>query len=472
MGDHRSYFHGKKITVLGLGLLGRGIGDVAFLAECGADLIVTDKKTEEELESARKQLKGFSNITYVLGEHRMEDFEGRDMILVAAGVPLDSPYVAHARKGGAGIVQSAALFALLSKVPVIGVTGTRGKSTVTRMIHHTLSEITGEHVILGGNVRGVSNLQLLKEVKEDSLAVMELDSWQLQGFGWAGISPQIAVFTNFMEDHMNYYIRRSPGTTTAPSAAEYRAGMEAYFADKAHVFAYQKEGDTFVTTREVFERAKTYAASEGIELNQEIILVDNSTLPDDVSLRVPGEHNRLNAALAYEALRATGLSKEEALSGLSTFGGVEGRLEYLTEINGVKVYNDNNATTPFATETGLKAVAHGKNVILIAGGAYKEVDPSSLVPVINEYCKHICLLSGTGTDRLLQHLKAPSINRNSDGLISVNGTLEEAVKMALNAGAPGDVLLFSPGFASFGMFKNEYDRNDQFVKLIRSYETQ
>jgi len=441
--DYASYFKGKKITVLGLGLLGRGVGDVAFLHECGAELIVTDKKSAADLQTSLDTLKEYSGITYVLGEHRMEDFEGRDMILVAAGVPLDSPFVAHARNEGTGIVQSAALFALISNIPIIGITGTRGKSTVTHMIHHALQEITGEKVLLGGNVRGVSNLQLLKEVKEDSLAVMELDSWQLQGFGWAKISPQISVFTNFMEDHMNYY----------------HGDMDAYFEDKAHIFMHQKDGDTLVTTREVFERATNFAHMHGFQFVQDVALADESTLPDEMLLSVPGEHNRLNAALAYEALRAVGLTEEEALSGLVTFRGVPGRLEYLTTIHGVKVYNDNNATTPFATETGLKAVANGKNVILIAGGAYKEVDPSSLIDPIAHYCKKVVLLTGTGTDKLKDQIEC-----------DVYDSLNKAVEVAVQASAPGDVLLFSPGFASFGMFKNEYDRNDQFVKLIQSYE--
>lgn len=443
--DYASYFKGKKITVLGLGLLGRGVGDVAFLHECGAELIVTDKKSAADLQTSLDTLKEYSGITYVLGEHRMEDFEGRDMILVAAGVPLDSPFVAHARNEGTGIVQSAALFALISNIPIIGITGTRGKSTVTHMIHHALQEITGEKVLLGGNVRGVSNLQLLKEVKEDSLAVMELDSWQLQGFGWAKISPQISVFTNFMEDHMNYY----------------HGDMDAYFEDKAHIFMNQKDGDTLVTTREVFERATNFAHMHGFQFVQDVALADESTLPDEMLLSVPGEHNRLNAALAYEALRAVGLTEEEALSGLVTFRGVSGRLEYLTTIHGVKVYNDNNATTPFATETGLKAVANGKNVILIAGGAYKEVDPSSLIDPIAHYCKKVVLLTGTGTDKLKDQIEC-----------DVYDSLNKAVEVAVQASAPGDVLLFSPGFASFGMFKNEYDRNDQFVKLIESYEEQ
>ncbi len=451
MTKHSDYFKGKKITVMGLGVLGRGVGDTAFLAECGADLIVTDLKAKEALSESIDTLKGFPNIRYTLGKHAMEDFEGRDMILVAPSVPLDSPYVAHGVEKGARKVQSAALFAELAQIPIIGVTGTRGKSTTSQMIHHALTEISGEEVILGGTVRGVSNLQLLKKVKEGSLAVFELDSWQLQGFGWAEMSPQIAVFTNFMEDHMNYY----------------KGDMDAYFADKAQIFLHQEESGTFITTPEVFARAQRFAKGKDITIGQEVVLVDSSTLPDEFLVPIPGEHNRQNAALAFEALKASGLTEEEALTGLSTFRGVEGRLEYLGDVHGVRVYNDNNATTPQATIAGLKAVAKGKNIILIAGGAYKEVDPGPLVPVIVEYCKKVVLLSGTGTEKLLSELKETmSINRHSDEFVTVHGSLRDAVEGALAQGDAGDVILFSPGFASFGMFTNEYDRNDQFVALI------
>ena len=205
--------------------------------------------------------------------------------------------------------------------------------------------------------------------------------------------------------------------------------------------------------------------SLGEEFSQEIRLVDSSILPDDCLLSMPGEHNRLNAALATEALRAVGLTDEEIFEGLATFPGVPGRLEYLGEKDGVRIYNDNNATTPTATIVGLRAVGKDKNVILIAGGAYKEVDPSVLVEPIQQYCKEVVLLPGTGTDKLVEILK----KENS----TVNGTicesLEGAVEAGLAAGKPGDVLLFSPGFASFGMFTNEYERNDLFVKIVQNY---
>lgn len=438
-------FKGKKITVMGLGLLGRGLGDAKFLAECDAEVTVTDLKTETELADSVRELKEFPNVTFVFGVHRMEDFENRDMVLVAAGVPMDSPYLAHARENGVRLAQSAALFAELSGIPIIGVTGTRGKSTVTHMIHHTLTMATGEHIILGGNIRGVSNLQLLHEVREDSLAVMELDSWQLQGFGWAKISPQVAVFTNFMPDHMNYY----------------GDDMDAYFADKANIFLYQEEGATFITTPEVFERAKQFARGKDITLGQEVILADASVLPEDSSLSMPGEHNRLNAALAYEALRAVSLSDEHIFEGFASFSGVPGRLQYVKEVDGVQIYNDNNATTPQATVAALRALGEEskKNIVLIAGGADKGLALEELTADIETYCKKVILLEGTGTQKL-QNLLSPDV---IDG---VKNSLGEAVKAGFAAAKSGDIILFSPGFASFGLFKNEYDRNDQFMSII------
>ena len=441
---------------MGLGLLGRGVGDAEFLAECGADLIVTDLKTKEQLADSVTKLEKYSNIKFVLGEHRKEDFENRDMILVAAGVPQESEYLAHASKMGVRLVQSAALFVELSKIPVIAVTGTRGKSSVTAMIHHVLSSVTGEKIIKGGNVRGVSNLQLLKEVKGDSLAVLELDSWQLQGFGWAGISPHVAVFTNFMEDHMNYY----------------GGNMDAYFADKANIFINQEESGVFITTPEVFERAKKFATGKNITLGQEVVLVDASTLPEDCLLAMPGEHNRLNAALAYEACKATGLNDEEIFDALATFPGVEGRLQFLTEINGVKIYNDNNATTPQATVVGLEALdspnasyGHDKNIVLIVGGTDKGIAVGELPKAIARHCAHVVLYSGTGTEKLKAEL-------STDISVEEHDTLAECIKAALATSVPGNVILFSPGFSSFGNeYKNEYDRNDQFVALIKNYES-
>jgi len=204
MPNFKQFFKGKKITMMGLGLLGRGVGDAAFLAECGAEVLVTDLKSKNELKSSLQKLRKYNHIKYILGRHRLEDFKNTDLILKSAGVPLDSIYIKEARKHKIPVEMSAALFAKFSGIPMLGVTGTRGKSTVTHLIAHILKS-AGKKIILGGNVRGVSNLQLLKDTKGTDMSVFELDSWQLQGFGDMQLSPDIAVFTNFMQDHMNYY---------------------------------------------------------------------------------------------------------------------------------------------------------------------------------------------------------------------------------------------------------------------------
>lgn len=443
---HEEYFKGKRITVMRIGLLGRGIGDAAFLAEAGAQVTVVDAASSEVMQPAVDQLKQYPNIIWKFGPYDFADFKDADLVLVGAGTPIDEPVLVSCKEQGVLLTQSAALFAKLSGIPIIGITGTRGKSTVTHMIHHVLTELTGEEVLLGGNVRGVSNLQLLHSVHEDSLCVMELDSWQLQGFGWMKRSPHIAVFTNFMPDHMNYY----------------HNDMDAYFADKANIFKYQEESGTFITTSEVFMRAQGLATKEKTSIGQEVVLVDTTILPEDMLLSIPGEHNRLNAALAFAALKALGISEEEIAEALISFKGVPGRLEYVgaTEL-GVRVYNDNNATTPQATMVGIEAVAQGKNVVVIAGGSYKALDPAPLLPLLEQYCKHLVLLPGSGSDTL-----AALLTENDSLSCTRVESLEAAVRESLAIAESGDVVLFSPAFASFGLFKNEYERNDLFMQLI------
>jgi UDP-N-acetylmuramoylalanine--D-glutamate ligase len=433
--DVSAYFKDKKITVMGLGLLGRGVGDVRYLAECGAELIVTDLKTPEQLAESTEHLKAFPNIQYVLGEHRLEDFKGRDLIVKAAGVPLDSPYIAEAKSNGIPVRMSADLFMELSEVSVIGVTGTRGKSTVVHMIHHVL-KTAGQPVVLGGNVRGVSNLELLKDATPSHTAVLELDSWQCQGLGEANISPQIAVFTTFYSDHQNYY-KDDPGQ---------------YLLDKANIFLNQNPEDTLVIGSQC---APTLIEAFGETIISNIVIAGADKLSSEWSLKIPGEHNRYNAALALAALRAYGIDEEISRRGLEDFKGVPGRLELIANVNGVKVYNDTNATTPEATLAALAALdpAH---TVLIMGGADKELDMNKLLIKIPEL-KRIILLAGTGTDRVLEFI---------DGA-SVFDTLQKAVQEAFASARAGDSILFSPAFASFGMFKNEYDRGDQFNALVQ-----
>lgn len=422
---------------MGLGLLGRGVGDACFLAEHGAELIVTDLKSREELKESVARLEGFSNVTFVLGEHRLEDFRDRDFILKAAGVPLDSPYIAEAHAHHIPIKMSAAWFAELTEIPIVGVTGTRGKSTVTYMINAILEE-AGVPVLLGGNVRGVSTLSLLKDVKDDHIALFELDSWQLQGFGEAGLSPNVSVFTTFMSDHMNYY----------------KDDMDAYLDDKAKIFLHQLPTDTLILGSQCAERIQD-AYQERIQAHT--IVAGAHDFRSDWVLKVPGEHNRYNAALAVEAARALDIDDEVIERALAAFPGVPGRLQFLKEVDGVSYYNDSNSTTQEATVAALTALQdERKPVVLIMGGADKGLSMETLLSVIPETTKHVALLQGSGTDRIRKAL--PDAH--------VFDTLREAFEDAREHAVAGDAVVLSPAFASFGMFVNEYDRSDQFDALV------
>jgi UDP-N-acetylmuramoylalanine--D-glutamate ligase len=438
--DAHAVFAGKKITVLGLGLLGRGVGDAHFLAEHGAELIITDLKSEEELASSLAQLEGFKNITYRLGEHRVEDFVGRDFILKAAGVPDPSPYLDAARKEGTPIKMSASWFAELSGVTCVGVTGTRGKSTTTHLIHHIL-ETAGHAPLLGGNVRGVSTLALLGNAKPENVAVLELDSWQCQGWGEAGLSPHIAVFTTFYPDHLNYY----------------KDNLDAYLADKAHIFLAQEPTDTLVLGGQC---ADLIQEKYGGRLEAHTVIVGAHDLRADWELPLLGEHNRYDAALAVEAVRALSVDDEDIKKALATFTGVPGRLETRGEKNGVRIYNDTTSTTPEATIAALEALdpTGKKGVVLIMGGADKGLEMRELLETIPLHAKKVLLLAGTGTERIRDRLPNAS----------VHDTLSGAVQEAFKSANAGDVILLSPAFASFGMFTNEYDRGDQFNALIEN----
>lgn len=438
--DASAHFRGKKITVMGLGLLGRGVGDAKYLAAQGAELIVTDLKSKEELASSLAELEGFKNISYTLGGHRLEDFRGRDLILKAAGIPLDSSFIAEARKEGTPIRMSADLFAEYAGIPVVGITGTRGKSTTTHMLA-AIAKAAGVRYLLGGNIRGVSTLALLDEVRGGETAILELDSWQLQGFGEAHLSPGLAVFTTFYPDHLNYY----------------KDDLAAYLTDKANIFFYQSPGDTLVLGKQC---SPIIIEKFGDAIESDIVIAGEEQLPADWTLSIPGVHNRYNAALALAAARAMDISDEVSRGALESFAGVPGRLEFVREVNGVKIYNDSNSTTPEATLAALAALdpEEEKKIVLIIGGADKGLAMSELREAVHRHCKDVVFLAGTGTDRI----------RSDAPDKPVFDSLSDAFRAAQNAAAPGDVILFSPAFASFGMFKNEYDRGDRFNALVRA----
>jgi len=479
--NYKNFFKGKKITVHGLGLLGRGIGDVIFLAQNGADLLVTDLKTKEQLAPSLVQIKkalkpeAFKKIKFVLGEHRLEDFKNKDFILKSADIPLNSIHIAEARKNNIPIKMDASWFVELASmgaecpesnrgIKIVGITGTRGKSTVTHLVYeilkaflkcNTLKAPQGlplGKVYLGGNVRGLATLPLLKKAKGGDIVVMELDSWQLQGFGDSQISPNISVFTNLMVDHQNYY-----GNS-----------MDLYFADKANIYRYQKEGDYLVAGSEISKKIKKE------KLKSQLIIPDSKIIPKNWKVKLLGEHNRLNIAYAVTVARILDIPEKIIKQVVENYAGVPGRLEFVKEIRGVKYYNDTTATTPDGVIAALKALGDSQGrslngsqrtvlgkIILIGGGRDKELDYKKYAPVVKKSVKSLALFMGTGTDKIIKTLGKTKLP------IKVFDNMPEAFAWSNAQVKKGDIVLLSPGAASFGVFKNEFDRGDQFVAQVK-----
>jgi UDP-N-acetylmuramoylalanine--D-glutamate ligase len=436
--NYRNYFKNKRITVMGLGLLGRGIGVIKFLAGERAELTVTDLKTAEQLAPALKQLskyknpsKGRAGITYHLGAHDLNDFKNKDLIIRAPNAPLDSVYLKEAEKNGIEVDQDASLFCKLAPagVKIIGITGTRGKSTVTHLLYEILVK-AGKKVYLAGNVRGTATLPLLKKVKAGDYVVMELDSWQLQSFNT--FSPHLAIFTTFMNDHQNYY----------------RGSMERYFADKANIFTHQTKDDVLIAGSQVAKMIKAQKPKGKLIIPKQSLLA--------------GKHREYNAALAMAAAKELGVKEMVIKKAVKNFKGLPGRLEFIKNIKGVKYYNDTTATTPDAVMAAVHALKDYKGkIILIGGGTDKELDFKRYGQIVPKYLKELILFEGSATTKILAILP---LKWQKQAVMVKN--MPDAVKCATSLAEKGDLVLLSPGAASFGIFKNEFDRGDQFNKLV------
>jgi UDP-N-acetylmuramoylalanine--D-glutamate ligase len=439
----------KKITMMGLGVLGRGVGVAKLLAENGADLLITDLKNEVELRNSLDKLKKYKKIKYILGRHRISDFRNRDLIIKAAGVPLDSIYIKEAKKNKISVEMDASLFAKLAGVRIIGITGTKGKSTVTHLLYDILKK-DKRRVFLGGNVRGLATLSILKKVRKTDLVLMELDSWQLQGFGEAKISPFVSVFTNFLDDHLNYY----------------KGDRKKYFNDKANIFRYQNKDDYLIVSCQAKQAIKKYFKGK---IKSKIFMTDNLASLNRQKIKILGKHNLRNIELAVKTAEVLGVEKEVIESVVEKFKGVSGRLEFIKRIKGVEYYNDSTSTMPEATISALESFFPSRlnkpNIILIAGGADKFLDYRNFVKELKGKVKALILFEGIATNKIRKEIK-------KTGFICEHGVqLADNMKNALNLASEyaqkGDVVLLSPGSASFGIFKNEFDRGEQFCKAVR-----
>ncbi len=428
----------KKVLILGLGLLGRGVQDALFFSQIGAQVTVSDLKTELELRPSLKHLRQYP-IEFTLGKHSQKDIMAADLILRNAAVPFNSPFLQLAREKNIRIEMDEALFSQYAPVKLIGITGTRGKSTTTSLIYQILKQ-ANLPTWLGGNTQGKATLPLLAKVRQNDWLVLELSSWQLQGFDQAKISPQISVVTNIYQDHLNRYL-----------------SMTNYINDKKIIFKYQTKENFLVLNKQdpVVKKFAPKAKSKIVWFSQAQNLKGK--------IKLQGKHNLQNIDAALKVAQILKIKKQIALKAVSNFLPLAHRLEKVALIKGVAYINDSTSTTPAATLAALSSFQ--KPIILIAGGATKNLDLVPLAQAIVAKVKQVIFLQGTATEKLISLVKKfkgeAKIAGQFDNFILA---LTEAEKLA----GSDEIVLLSPGCASFGMFKNEFDRGEQFKKWVRS----
>ncbi|PIU08928.1 MAG: UDP-N-acetylmuramoyl-L-alanine--D-glutamate ligase [Candidatus Moranbacteria bacterium CG_4_8_14_3_um_filter_34_16] len=459
----KSYLKGKKITVMGLGILGGGEGAVRFLAEVGAIVTVTDIKSSEKLKKSVEKLKDLKNVKFILGQHRTEDFVKTDMVVKNPAVPWNNKHIKLALEKGVPVEMDSSLFFKLCQNSIVGVTGTKGKTTVSSLIYEIL-KADGKNVIKVG-IGDVSVLDKLKMLKKNSVVVFELSSWRLSALKMHKISPSIAVITNIFPDHLNYY-----------------NSMEAYIADKKGIFLYQKKQNICVLNADnerekkleeeiksqiikfsrnrIISKRGVYAEDGIIYVNDRI---DEKKLMEISEIKLRGEHNRENVLAAIAVAWSMGVNLLTIKKAVANFGGVKHRLEFVREINKVKYYNDTAATMPEAATVGIKSFS--ESVVLIGGGSDKKLDMSILAEAIKEKVSEAILLNGEATDKLILALK--KINYANFKIVQ---DMREAVELARQKALPGQIVLLSPGAASFGLFSNEFERGDIFKQVVNEID--
>lgn len=263
-------FASKKILIVGLGNQGGGAGLARFFSKLGARVTVTDKKNENELEDSLKTLRNLP-IQYRLGCHILEDFIQSDVIFKGPSVPWTLPEIVEAEKRGVPVEMESSFFASVYPGPIIGITGTRGKSTTTMLIYQLLNEFN-LRAHLAGNISHVSTINLLPNINPSDYVVMELSSWQLSGFHRKKISPHIAIFTNLYPDHLNYY-----------------KTMDDYLYDKKAIYLYQKPEDFLIAHESLLQSIHTSKS--------QLITYSADDFPHTLNY-LKGQHNRENAAAA------------------------------------------------------------------------------------------------------------------------------------------------------------------------------
>ncbi|MDR2419051.1 MAG: UDP-N-acetylmuramoyl-L-alanine--D-glutamate ligase [Treponema sp.] len=475
-----------NVLIMGLGLNGGGLESARYLAQRGAMLTITDLRDEAALAQSLEKLRDIEGIRFVLGRHEMRDFENADMVIKNPGVRRDSPFLRAARR----VETDISLFLASSPARLIAVTGSKGKSSVASAIHWGLTEARKRGLMrgkawLGGNI-AVSPLSFLDELCPEDDVVLELSSWQLGDLRGKLFKPRIALLTTILPDHQNYY-----------------NSMESYVADKRIIYQGQDSADLTIATDDVWGQsflretsARTLVYTENVlpagvagawllggKVSDTEKVSDTRKVSDTekvggagfarlaadaeafevvpTKLLVPGRHQKKNLLATALALLDLGLPAPFIRETLGAFPGVEHRLEFFHEVAGIRFYNDTTATIPEAVVAALEAFE--APLVLVCGGADKNIDYSPLVQTAFK-AKAIILLAGTSTDKL--RVLLDQVGLPYQGPFDA---LDSAIRASFSAAEAGDVVVLSPGAASFGMFKNEFDRGCQWKDAVRRY---
>lgn len=432
-------FKNKRVLVFGLGLNQGGVGSARFFAKQGANVRVTDLKTEKVLKPSLDQLKDFPEITYTLGEHKHKDIDWADLIIKNPAIKPGNPYMEYAATSGKEIEMDIGIFLRFVKPSqIIGITGTKGKSTTASLIYEVL-KTGGKNVILAGNI-GKSILDTIP-VKPDTLIVLEISSFQLESFETHKVSPKWAVITNITPDHLNYH-----------------QTMDEYIAAKKIIGKYQTKDDF------LFIRKNDPIINQDFirGFKEKIIYFSKDDLPKNFHPHLLGEHNLENMSAALAVGKAFDINSDTILKTLKNFIGIPFRMELIKTWNGVKIYNDTTATSPEAGIQAIKTASHigSGNVVLICGGMDKRMDYQDLAKTIDEKVKRVFFLEGDSTKEIKRLLKESVI------IAGTYNDLEKLLKDIKKIIQPGDVILFSPAATSFNLFQNEFDRGRKFNTAV------
>ncbi len=427
---------GKRITVCGLGHFGGGINVSRWLAAQGAHVLVTDKESPEKLANSVKQLDGLP-IEFRLGEHRLEDFTSADLVVISPAIAPTNEYLLAARNAGVPVTLEIALFIERCPAKIVGVTATKGKSTTTAMLGAMLRQKHTVHV--GGNIGG-SLLFDLPKIKSADVVVLELSSYMLEHLAPRKWSPHVAVVGMIGLDHL-----------------EWHGGEGPYVDAKKNLVRFQSPGDFAVLNGEC-------PAACGFA-NQTRAKVVKFNGKSAAPLRIPiaGEHNQLNAQGALAAASLMGVTWDDAQRAMQDFTPLPHRLQLVHEAGGIKWINDSIATIPEAAVVAMRSYPKGR-VIQIIGGYDKKLDMTEMCRTLAKECKAILTIGALGPT--LAELVRETADRSAE--LHECGDLESAVAQARKLATRDDVILLSPGCASYGPYTNFEQRGDAFAKLARA----